>query len=779
MPSNLSQTTLADRYRFDERIGEGTFAHVYRVHDLKRNVDLAAKVLRADLAQDPQLVERFRREATLLERLQHPNIVRFYELVETQGILFFLLDYIPSDTLQNYLYKTGEPLTVHHALQFIRPLTAALTYAHGEGVIHRDIKPANILLGNNGGVYVTDFGIARILNESSNLTLDSALGTPLYISPEQWQGKPLTLATDVYSLGILLYLMLTGHPPFTGTNPDAKGTSITERVAYEHIHLPPPSPRQQNRTMAPAAQEVILRCLMKEPTARYASALAIYEALAESIGATPSELEPVVLGDGKPVPPSRTLPEWSKVVQKVEPEPAAPLPLETHLAPAIPSPYAPNTIPPVDISRHAPTTPHQIGNEITAIGAHPNAASLPDAIPTMPSAPIIPPTSHGYLPPKPIENTPYYPLGNTPPPPHPNTPPSLPISKPLMPPQKDNSGCIIIGGLLTLAIIIGVFCIAVLLVTLTTFGDDNSPEQTATTDSVIVERNITASVISHTSIPTATHTITPSPTPRPNERIFAYSQLQNGQLDLYEMNITTGAIQQLTSDSNFEAGPSYSPDGNQIAYYAYPTEGEPADLWLMNADGSAPRRLTNDPFDQRIVAWSPDGSQLAYHAETTRNGFEIFIYDLSSNSSRAISQNPADDLAPSWSLDGSQLAFHSDEFNDNYDLFIMNADGSARRRLTTGDSRYAFPSWSSTNEIAFHAVLGSNTYRIQMILADGSGLTTLLEGDNQRHPDWSSDGQNLLYMAGDLNNPSIFYLNLASNNAQSLVENGYYPDWRP
>jgi serine/threonine protein kinase len=753
MPRNLSQTTLAGRYRFDELIGEGTFARVYRVHDLKRNVDLAAKVLRQDIAEDATLLERFRREAGFLERLQHPNIVRFYEIVEAEGVFFILLDYIPSDTLQNYLYKVGEPLSVHHALQFIRPLTAALTYAHGEGILHRDIKPANILLGNGGGVYITDFGIARILNDSSTLTVDSAVGSPLYIAPEQWQGKPLTLAADVYSVGILLYLMLTGVPPFKGDSAQAQGATLVERVAYEHIHIPPPAPRQQQRSLSEAGQAVILRCLMKEPTARYPSALAIYEALAESIGATPSDLAPVAIGDGKAVPPNRTLPEWSKVVPKVGQE-----------ASPVPQP---------DLSRFAPTTPHLPSvDDITLVAA--SQAEIPpsqvtvqhiptyEPVPTVANTPVIAGPSWANLPP-PAEFRPVMFSPSQPPP----------------PPTRDLRGCILMGGIASLVLIVGVFCIAMILVTLSTFGEDDSILSTASPE--VVQPDPSATQHNMEAItPVSSPSASPSPSSTPsNERIFAYSQLQNGQLDLYEMNVTTGAIRQLSSSNISEAGPSYSPDGSQIAYYAYGSEDDPAELWIMNADGSEPRQLTNDPFDQRVVAWSPDGRYLAYHAETTRNGYEIFLYDLSNDTSRAVSQHPANDLAPAWSPDGSQLAFHSDEWNDNFDLYIIASDGSNRRRLTNGDSRYAFAAWSSQGQIVFHAILGSNTYRLQVIQPDGTGIQTLLEGQNQRHADWSSDGQALLYMAGDLNAPLIMLTTVGSAEGQVVAENGYFPDWQP
>jgi serine/threonine protein kinase len=165
--SDLTGSTISDRYRFDIRLGEGTFAQVYRVHDIRRNVDLAAKVLRADVAHEPTFLERFRREGEVLARLQHPNIVRYYDLVETDMAVFILMDYVPGETLQVRLYNISRPMTVREVFALLKPLTAALHFAHGEGVIHRDLKPANILLHENGNLLVSDFGIARLLDDAT------------------------------------------------------------------------------------------------------------------------------------------------------------------------------------------------------------------------------------------------------------------------------------------------------------------------------------------------------------------------------------------------------------------------------------------------------------------------------------------------------------------------------------------------------------------------------------------------------------------------------------
>ncbi len=284
---DLIGKTLGGRYRFDELLGEGSFARVFRVYDLHRRASLAAKVLRSDIAHEPAFLEQFRREAAVLARLQHPNIVRYYDIVELENTVFILTDYIPGETLQSVLYARRQPIPPLDSLAYITPLASALHFAHQEGIVHRDLKPANILLDENGKLYVTDFGIARILSDASTLTVDQTVGTPHYMSPEQIIAGPVTAATDIYAFGVMLYQLYTGRLPFRGENPEARGTTTAVRIAYEHLHLPPEPPRSVNPRLSEAVEKVILRCLEKDPAQRYTSISDAYDALTAAIG-TPS-----------------------------------------------------------------------------------------------------------------------------------------------------------------------------------------------------------------------------------------------------------------------------------------------------------------------------------------------------------------------------------------------------------------------------------------------------------------------------------------------------------
>ncbi len=317
--SDLIGQTLDGRYRFDALLGEGSFARVFKVYDLHRRVYLAAKVLRSDIAHEPMFLERFRREAAVLQRLQHPNIVRYYDIVESGDLVFILTDHIAGRTLQAELRRHNGPLTLDEALPTLQPLTAALHFAHEEGVVHRDLKPANILLDENNRLYVTDFGIAKILSDVSTLTMDTTVGTPHFMSPEQILIGEVTVATDIYALGVMLYQIFTGHLPFTGESQGTTGSTAAMRIVYEHLHLKPVPPTQLNPALSPAVEAVILRCLEKDPSQRYQSVSEIYDDLAAARTTDPAPARQAI-----PVPAAERVPTgvggMSRVVEMDEEE---------------------------------------------------------------------------------------------------------------------------------------------------------------------------------------------------------------------------------------------------------------------------------------------------------------------------------------------------------------------------------------------------------------------------------------------------------------------------
>jgi eukaryotic-like serine/threonine-protein kinase len=278
-------TILCDRFRLERSLGRGGMSDVYLAFDLRRQAYVAAKLLREDLAEDPDFVRRFAREAEALARLDHPNIVRFYSFEQCAAQAFIVMDYVPGSTLSRRLREVAGPLPLNEVTHILRHVGAALHFAHHEGYIHRDVKPGNIMLREDGNVLLSDFGIARA-TESATATMGPA-GTPAYMSPEQILGQELTPSADVYSLGVVLFEMATGQRPFSGDV--GTGTSRIERVRDAHLHTDPPDPQQINPQLPRPAAAVILHALAKSVDRRFQSVASLVQAWEEALG-LPHEL---------------------------------------------------------------------------------------------------------------------------------------------------------------------------------------------------------------------------------------------------------------------------------------------------------------------------------------------------------------------------------------------------------------------------------------------------------------------------------------------------------
>jgi serine/threonine-protein kinase len=238
-------------------------AEVYRAHDRLLDRPVALKVLFPELSVDRAFVERFRREAQAAANLSHPNIVPVFDWGEDNGTYYIVMEFIDGRPLSSIL-RTAGPMHPDRAAEIGADVAIALAYAHRHGVIHRDVKPGNVLITEDGIVKVTDFGIARAINTEESLTQTGAvMGTATYFSPEQAEGMGVDARSDIYSLGVVLFEMVTGRPPFMGDSPVA--------VASKHVRENPPTPREINPSVPPDLEAIILKCLAKSPEYRYAT----------------------------------------------------------------------------------------------------------------------------------------------------------------------------------------------------------------------------------------------------------------------------------------------------------------------------------------------------------------------------------------------------------------------------------------------------------------------------------------------------------------------------
>ncbi|KDE99908.1 serine/threonine protein kinase [Mycolicibacterium aromaticivorans JS19b1 = JCM 16368] len=260
---------LSDRYELGEIIGFGGMSEVHMARDTRLHRDVAVKVLRADLARDPSFYLRFRREAQNAAALNHPAIVAVYDTGEAETangpLPYIVMEYVEGVTLRDIVHTDG-PIPYRRAIEIIADACQALNFSHQHGIIHRDVKPANIMISKTGAVKVMDFGIARALADAGNSVTQTAavIGTAQYLSPEQARGEPVDARSDVYSLGCVLYEILTGEPPFIGDSPVA--------VAYQHVREDPVPPSQKHSGISPELDAVVLKALAKNPDNRYQTA---------------------------------------------------------------------------------------------------------------------------------------------------------------------------------------------------------------------------------------------------------------------------------------------------------------------------------------------------------------------------------------------------------------------------------------------------------------------------------------------------------------------------
>lgn len=263
--SDQQPTIFNDRYELHRQIARGGMAEVYLARDLLLDRPVAVKVLFDEFAHDANFVERFRREAQAAANLNHPNIVSVYDWGEQQGTYFIVMEYVEGRSLADIL-KTEGPLHPDRAAEIAVDISAALGFAHRNGLIHRDIKPGNVLVSPNGQIKVADFGIATAMSPGQNeLTqAGTVMGTATYFSPEQAQGHQIDPRSDLYSLGVVLYEMLLGKPPFIGETPVA--------VAYQHVQEAPPSLRKVGAQVADSLEAITMKLLAKNPVNRYPTA---------------------------------------------------------------------------------------------------------------------------------------------------------------------------------------------------------------------------------------------------------------------------------------------------------------------------------------------------------------------------------------------------------------------------------------------------------------------------------------------------------------------------
>ena len=268
MSISLAGKRIGGRYEVHEMLGEGGMAEVYEAVDPRLGRKVAVKLLHRHLSSDSQFQTRFEREAQAIARLEHPHIIQVYDFDRDEELrqFYMVIEYIEGPTLSEYVRKDhGGSLPLGETLRIMEDLSSALGYAHSENMQHRDIKPSNVMMDKGSRAVLTDFGIAKLFKEGENLTASGAMiGTPAYISPEQANGLPGDHRSDIYSMGIMFYQLVTGRLPYEGDTPIS--------IILKHLQEVPAPPTVHNPSLPPGVEAIILRCIAKDPADRFQTA---------------------------------------------------------------------------------------------------------------------------------------------------------------------------------------------------------------------------------------------------------------------------------------------------------------------------------------------------------------------------------------------------------------------------------------------------------------------------------------------------------------------------
>jgi serine/threonine protein kinase len=661
--TELTGRVLQSRYRVDAFLGRGGMADVYKVWDQQRAVYLAMKVLHADLAEDRVFLRRFKREADTLAKLQHPHIVRSYGL-ETDGrIAFILMDYIEGENLRTRIFDRNRPFTPEEVLEIMQPVCAALHYAHQSGIVHCDIKPANIMIHKSGNVLVSDFGISRI-TEAATATMVGA-GTPAYMSPEQARGEDLTPQSDIYSLGIVLYEMLSGgERPFTGERASVTG-GTAEKVRWEQMNATPSPLRQANRGISVALDAVVMSFLQKAPAYRPGNALDALNALAQVIGSAAPERLPLA-----PAPMAIAQPSVagkSPTQEKPQTYPLVSSTIETKLPVLIAgavivivflliaggiSLFSGNLAQPVNTAALSPSIiatniPTSVSTKV------PTSVPTQTSIPTQTQTPVPTPFGGGGAIVYSVDFAIYkfdvvnqqeiqlvdsnqldgYSLGFSWSPDNQQIVFQLGFHPPntaIMMMNSDGSD-------------------------LRTIHKDecrnwfpnwspNGEKILFSSDDVCLNKMYTMSP-DGSSVTPVTNFVGSAPTWSPDGSLIAFQSNQDGNFDIYVVNSDGTNIKKLTNDPDDQMSPIWSPDGKKLAFTW--VKGTDSQIYTMNVDGSGQINLSNNSFNEHVESWSPDGKQILFSSNRSED-YEIYVLDITNGD---VVQLPirSNALSPSWS----------------------------------------------------------------------------------------------------------------------------------
>jgi Tol biopolymer transport system component len=761
------------RYQILEEIAAGGQGTVYRAYHPDTRQIIALKVLHPTLSGDRTYIERFRREASLAASIDHPNVVKIFEVGQDGDKHFMALEFLPESLAR--VIESGPQMPIDAAAQFGLEVADGLAAAHALGIVHRDVKPQNVLIGADGTAKVTDFGIARAESLATMTATGVMMGTPHYMSPEQSRGERADARSDVYSLGCMVYQMLAGEVPFKGDTPLA--------VIRQQIDEQPRRLRELRSDLPRRLEAVVERSMAKDPGRRYQSVAEMAQALRAAV---PGLAEPARAATAPKAPAPPDSPRQRGAVAAPRPAPVGPRGGARQLsrlrslvrisaavvlllwglflfAPAwarvserelisailLASGGIATVSASVLILRRTKFKKGTLGwGRLSALLIVLGFVLLVAGLVKFPGPVTTPERERG-------------PLALAPAP--------TPTATPTMPPAPNATPPLVIAPAVP-----------------------PTPSPTRTLSPTQSQSPITSEVETPVPVVVAPATLTPTPTSTPTPVLptatliappvsgrIAFTSLRDGNREIYVMNAAGTGQFNLTSHASDDYWPAWSPDGTRIAFYSQRDGNH--EIYSMNADGSSQTNLSRNLGHDMYPAWSPDGTKVAFQSNRDGN-WEIYVMNGDGSGQVNRSRNLGDDMYPAWSPDGTKVAFTSNR-DGNEEIYVMNVDGSGGTRLTNNPADDFFPAWSPDGaKITFSAYREGNG-EIYIMNADGTGRTVLTNNETDDFfPAWSPDGTKISFSSDRDGNWEIYVMNADGTGQTRLTSNSaedFGPAWSP
>ena len=779
--ANLIGQTLG-QYEITAFLGRGGMATVYRARQASINRDVAIKVIKPDLIESEEFKVRFTREAQVIATMSHPHILKVFDYGQHGDLVYLVMELLSGGSLADLL-RGGGKLSLNEATRLLDQIAGALDYAHRRAIVHRDLKPQNVLLDEDKNAFLTDFGIAKLLGETSALTQSGmAMGTPAYMSPEQWRGQNVDARADVYALGVMLYEMLAGKVPFTGDTPYS--------MMHMHVFEAPPSLRSFRPDLPDALQDVLNIAMAKERDQRFGTAGEVANAFKAALAGMPISAAtasdtadltaPMPVGAANPNDVTIGAPMPAAPTQAGAGRSATPLGLaaEEEKKPANRAPIligvallavlgvlaavlalgggqggvaqttATSTEPPVsaptDQVIETPTLFLADEATATALALLPTQASTdqPTETPTLFFADEATATALALLPTQASTDQPT----ETRTPTFTNTPaPTATLTPSLTATLTPNLTNTARAEFLATANVTNT-ARAEFLATTQAEADARRTQSAATITAAtltaqaqqtrLAELQLTSAARAANSTATAVAVALAAPT----GRIIFHTDLY-GRWEINQIAPDGGGFSRLTDGRGVYYLPSFSPDGTLIGLSSnLPGNIE---IHIMNADGSNLRRVTQQGAEDWGVAISPDNTRIVWHSN--RGGtFRLYIADIDGRNVRQLT--PPDstrgslDADASWAPDGRRIVFAASRTPKG--LYFMDVDTGVLSHFAAAGEDAEDPAWSPDGtRIAFQSKRDGNQ-EIYVINVDGTGLRRLTNHPAvDGRPAWSPDSQ--------------------------------------